>query len=480
MNETPEPTPTPSSPEPTAPAEPPAWRGWALFLLVAAATVALVLLGISIWERRREALPQPPRVPIAALEPDSSAWGVNYPRQYHSYRRMEDDTTHTRYGGSGLRDYLEETPAKVILFAGSAFARDYLQPRGHVYAVEDVVGTARVGEHTPATCWTCKTADAPRMIAEMGAADFYAAAFHDLREEMKHPIGCADCHDSRTMELRITRPALREAFERQGRDIDRVSHQEMRSLVCAQCHVEYYFDQENYLIFPWEHGVSAEQIEYYFEEREFRDWTHAISGAPMIKIQHPDYEVYTRGIHAYRNVSCADCHMPYRTEGAVKFTNHHIRSPLLDVSNSCAVCHRWGEDEIVARVEAIQDSTREARYRAEEAIALAHFDVAAAAQAGADDEELAGVRQLLRQAQYRWDFVAAHNGMGFHAPQECMRLLGAAVDLAGQCRVDCARILARYGVTEPVQYPDFGTKEAAHTVLQAFLDGEPPALIALP
>jgi nitrite reductase (cytochrome c-552) len=197
----------------------------------------------------------------------------------------------------------------------------------------------------------------------------------------------------------------------------------------------------------------------------------------MIKMQHPDYEVYTTGVHAYRDVACADCHMPYRTEGGVKFTNHHIQSPLLDVSNSCAVCHRWGDDEIRSRVEAIQDKVREGRTRAESAIARAHFDVAAAAQAGAADDELAGARDLVRRAQMRWDYVAAHNGMGFHSPQECMRLLGAAVDLAGECRVECARVLARHGVTAPVRYPDFSSKEKAQALVGRFLEGSPPDLI---
>jgi nitrite reductase (cytochrome c-552) len=280
------------------------------------------------------------------------------------------------------------------------------------------------------------------------------------------------------MRLRVTRPALVEALWRRGVDVSQVSHQEMRTLVCAQCHVEYYFQHEgNDLTFPWDKGFTPEKIEAYYQEKDFSDWTHAISKAPMIKLQHPDYEVYQTGIHAYRNVSCADCHMPYRTEGGVKFTNHHIQSPLLDVANSCAVCHRWSEEEIRGRVEAIQDKIREGRTRAEQTIAQAHFDIAAASQAGAGDEELKDVRHLVRQAQLRWDYVAANNGMGFHSPQECLRVLNAAVDLAGQCRVEAARILARHGVTEAVAYPDFSTKEKAQAVNQAFVNGKPPRLV---
>ena len=62
--------------------------------------------------------------------------------------------------------------------------------------------------------------------------------------DIVNPIGCGDCHDNETMALKISRPAFVEAFERQGKDMKDFSRQEMRSLVCAQCHVEYYFNKE--------------------------------------------------------------------------------------------------------------------------------------------------------------------------------------------------------------------------------------------
>lgn len=463
--------------------QPPAWRGWAFFVAALGGAVLLAILGASILERRGEAKRQLPLEPIAQFETDAGKWAANYPREYDRYKLMENSETHTKYGGSFPRDYLEETPANVILFAGYGFAKEYRQARGHVHAIEDVSSTKRLKSDTPATCWTCKSPDVPRLMAEMGPQKFYAHTFNELKEEVKHPIGCLDCHEPNTMKLRVSRPALREAFEAQGKDIDQASHQEMRTLVCAQCHVEYYFKKKgDYLTFPWAKGTQIEQIEEYYEDRakkdEFTaDWTHAISKAPMLKMQHPDYEIYSTGIHAYRGVSCADCHMPYRTEGGVKFTDHYIQSPLLNIANSCAVCHRWSEGEIRQRVESIQDKVREGRVRAEDAVSKAHLDIAAAMQAGAKDEELKEVRQLVRRAQMRWDFVAANNGMGFHSPQECLRILNAAVDLAGQCRIECARILAKHGVTEPVNYPDYGTKDSASKILQDFLSGKPPQLI---
>lgn len=469
--------------------------GLCIIVCMAIGVFLLAMMFASVMERRNEAQMVRPLTEIGALEADNSKWATNWPREYSSYKRMTDDTTRTEFGGAFPRDYLEEMPENVILFAGYGFAKDYLQARGHIYAVEDVKATKRINPNMPATCWTCKSPDVPRLMAEFGieklgdastfreqilagAADFYNKKFPDFESEITHPIGCLDCHDPDTMALRITRPALIEAFERQGRDINEVSHQEMRTLVCAQCHVEYYFKGDGkYLTFPWDDGTKVEGMAKYYDDREFKDWTHAISKAPMVKMQHPDYEMYLTGIHSYRDVSCADCHMPYRTEGGVKFTDHHIQSPLLNISNSCAVCHRWGEEEIRKRVTDSQKSVREARLRAETTLSKAHFDIAACMEAGATDEELGGVRKLVRDAQLRWDYVAANNGMGFHSPLESSRILVAAVEMAQECRRQCARILAKHGYTEEVAYPPFGSKEEATTTIGRFIDGEPPSLL---
>lgn len=449
----------------------------AVFFATMVVVFILGMLLMSILERRDESRIQTILKPVDEWETNNAVWGENYPREYATYKMMSDDTTKTKFGGSVPRDYLEETPANVILFAGYGFSKEYRQARGHVFAVEDVANTKRVNEKTPSTCWTCKSPDVPRMMHKVGVAEFYATPFAEMKDEIKNPIGCGDCHDPKTMNLRITRPALREAFERQGKNIDEASHQEMRSLVCAQCHVEYYFKGEgNYLTFPWDKGTNVEAMAEYYDEYGFKDWVHPISKTPMVKMQHPDYEVYNTGIHAYRNVSCADCHMPYRTEGGAKFTNHHIQSPLLDINNSCGVCHRWSEDEVKSRVEGIQSKVAEARSRAERAIALAHFDVAAAIEAGAAEAELQPLQNLVRAAQLRWDYVAANNGMGFHSPQECVRILGEAVNTAQECRVEAARLLARYGYNQ-VNYPEMDTKEKAMAVAKAFVDGAPVKLL---
>ena len=469
----------------SAKAKLPSWMGIMIVILAAVIVVLLGLMAISVMERRWEA--QRPALvlkPIAEWEPDNAKWGQNYPQEYDSYLKTRITDTKTMFGGAFPRDYLDADPYKIILFAGYGFSKDYLQARGHYYAVEDITNTKRIKEPVnAATCWTCKSTDVPRLMNKMGVSQFYAANFHDLKNEITHPIGCQDCHDPATMELKITRPVLIEALEAMGTNMKEVTHQQMRSLVCAQCHVEYYFKNDqnaglkNYLTLPWKGGTSVEAMITYYDNLNFSDYTHPISKTPIIKAQHPDYELYRTGIHAYRDVSCADCHMPYRTQGGVKFTNHHIQSPLLNISNSCAVCHRWSEEDIRNRVETIQTKVAQATLVAEEALVKAHFDVAAAMQADATDEDLIEARRPLRHAQFRWDYVSSNNGVGFHSPQESMRILGDSVNQAQQVRVLVARLLAKKGIAAVPQYPDVSTREKASDVARAFVQGEGAKLL---
>ena len=463
----------------------PLWAGVAIAVLAAGAIFLLGLLAVSIMERRWESQ-RPVMVlkPVADYEPDSANWGVNYPRQYDSYLKNRVSDTNTKFGGASHRDYLETDPRKVILWTGSAFSKDYQQARGHYYAIEDVTNSKRVSvPFQAATCWTCKGTDVPRMMAKMGVKEFYAGNFHDLKNEMTHPVGCRDCHDPQTMKLQITRPALREAFAVMGADINSVTHQQMRSLVCAQCHSEYYFrtdesaGMKNYLVFPWKNGTGAEAILSYYNDINFTDFVNPISKTPMIKVQHPDYETYLTGIHAYRDVSCADCHMPYRTEGGSKFTDHHVQSPLLNISASCAVCHRWSEDEMRVRVEAIQTKMQDSLIAAEDALVEAHFDIAAASQAGVSDNDLSQPRRLLRDAQFYWDYISSSNGMGFHSPTESMRITGLSIDLAQQARVLMARLLAEKGVSKQPAYPDISSRQNASQVSQQFTEGRQTKLL---
>ncbi len=369
---------------------------------------------------------------------------------------------------------LEEDPRLVVLWAGYGFSKDYSQSRGHVYAIEDIRNTLRTGAPMkpdegpmPNTCWTCKSPDVPRVMQETGIAEFYKGAWASRGEQIHNPIGCADCHDPKSMELRITRPALIEAFERQGKDISKVSHQEMRTLVCAQCHVEYYFNNKKpvegvpYLTFPWDDGTTPEEMLEYYNKINFSDWTHLISKAPMIKAQHPGYELFKTSIHYERGVSCADCHMPYMSEGGVKYTSHWMTSPLRHVSSACQTCHRESESTLFNNVFDKQDRVIEIRNKAEEELVRAHVEAGKAWEAGATDAEMQSILQDIREAQWYWDYAAASHGGSAHAPIETLRILGNSLDVSKEARVKLARFLASKGITDEIPYPDIETKAKA-------------------
>jgi len=425
------------------------WFAWLVFFAVMIGVFVLGIVVASLMERRQEAVMQPMvLIPIEEKDyADSDVWGKNFPREYDTWKMTENTEGATKWGGPTQFSWLERDPALKTLFAGYAFSVEYNDDRGHAYTVKDVTGSARVdpsrgGKKFPGTCMTCKSSQVPVLMDKMGIAEFYSTPFDEIKKSVDQPLGCYDCHDPKTMNLHISRPALREALAAMGQNPDKLSHQQMRSLVCAQCHVEYYFKDKTYLTFPWKHGTTVEDMLKYYEERNFTDWVHPTSKTPLIKAQHPDYEVYMTSVHAYRGVACADCHMPYRTEGGVKFSDHYIQSPLKNISNSCAVCHRWSEDEIKKRVEDIQDKNWEMLQRAGKTLVAAHNEVGEAMKNGVPDSKLDDARKLIRNAQFRWDYVAANNGMGFHSPQECARILASAIDLGHQARLNVARLTA--------------------------------------
>jgi len=284
--------------------------------------------------------------------------------------------------------------------------------------------------------------------------------YADATALVQHPVGCIDCHDPSTMQLRVTRPGFLNGIAVFAASSDPAPHlpsverwrtgdrakpydpnalatrQEMRSFVCGQCHVEYYFKGEGKLLtYPWHNGLKVQQIEKYYDDAGFKDWTHALTGANVLKAQHPEFETWSQGIHARSGVACADCHMPYMRQGAIKISDHHVRSPLLNINNACQTCHRYSEEELLARAKTIQDRTHDMMAHALDALTQLIAAIESAKAAGASDERLQAARQLQRRAQFRLDFVNAENSMGFHADQETARTLSQAIDYARQGQI---------------------------------------------
>lgn len=442
--------------------------GWGLFIGALGITFLVGLFATSIVERRAESRYLFSMAkPLGDLESRPAVWGKNFPREYERWKATADSSFKSKYAGSDVRDSLAEHPEMVVLWAGYAFSREYNQARGHMNAVTDVRNILRTGVPQPATCWTCKSPDVPRMMAKVGIGEFYKTKWADMGAEISNPIGCLDCHDPKTMDLRISRPALIEAFERRGQNISQSTHQQMRSLVCAQCHVEYYFrsKEDPYLTFPWDKGTTVEDMIAYYDEKGFKDFEHAISKAPMLKAQHPDWELGQAGIHMQRGLACADCHMPYRAEGGVKFTDHKIISPLANIKGTCQNCHNETEDTLRGNVEERHEKFLALRERAENLLVRAHLEAKAAWEKGATEEEMKPALYAIRHAQFRWDYAAASIGGAFHAPIESARVMGTSIEDASEARRLLAVILARHGVLDPIALPDISTKDKA----QAFI-----------
>jgi nitrite reductase (cytochrome c-552) len=447
--------------------------GYAAAILVTAAlTAAVAALLSNIHERKYEAREQyVPLVKLAEATTDPAEWGKNFPRQYDGYQQTVD-TQRTRYGGSEAYSKIDMDPVWRRFFNGYAFGVDYREERGHAYSLEDQKLTERTKQFKqPGACLQCHAGGMKHVYETVGEGDLQAGfaqvnamSIQEAWAHVEHPIACVDCHDPQTMQLRVTRPGFLNAIKlvkaQEGIvDYDpntMATRQEMRTFVCGQCHVEYYFKGEGkFLTYPWHNGLKVEQIEAYYDAVGHTDWVHAETGAPMLKAQHPEFEVWNQGIHARSGVACADCHMPYMRQGAVKITDHHIRSPLLNVQRACLQCHHFSEQEMLARAEAIQDRTSALMDRGEAAVLALMDAIIAAKQRGVGDEPLSEARDFHRKAQWRLDFVSAENSMGFHAPQEVARILAEAIDYARQGQLSAQALGAGIEPAEdpPVQAP---------------------------
>ncbi len=444
-------------------------------VLAAIAVFALTALLINIFERKQEA--RNPFYRVVELNDtvsDPAVWGKNFPMQYDLYLRTVDQQR-TKYGGSEAlphspteadprtavaRSKLEQDPRLKVMWAGYAFSKDYRERRGHAYMLEDQTFTERQQANPPGACLNCH-ASMVTVYNEAGTGDVmkgFQAINHmkymDARKLARHPVACIDCHDPETMQLRVTRPAFMEGIKAlkasqgvQNYDVNKMAtRQEMRSYVCAQCHVTYYFKPpEKTLTFPWTKGLTVENIIAHEDENKVKEWEHPDTGAPLIKARHPEFEVWSMGVHARSGVACADCHMPYTRMGGLKISDHQVNSPLLKINRSCQTCHHFPEEELRQRAEEIQDRFFNLRNTALDSLMDLISDIKANKDKAAP-EQLAKARDSQRRCGFMIDFIMSENSMGFHAPQEAERILGDAIN---QCRLGQ---LALHGGPEPSHF----------------------------
>ncbi|MEN9974717.1 MAG: hypothetical protein RLZZ282_723 [Verrucomicrobiota bacterium] len=445
---------------------------------------------------------------------DPAKWGANFPRQYDTYRRTVD-MERTKFGGSeadpssptNTTSKIEADPRLKTMWNGYAFAVDFREERGHAYMLQDQKTTERqkvVAQ--PGACLHCHAsttvayrqagieAGAPGdphepLLSANGMAQLNkgfeslcAKPYAEAASKVTHPVACIDCHDPSNTNLRVSKPGFLNGIQALAASTEAVPHlpsierwrkgnrakpydpnaeasrQEMRSFACAQCHVEYYFRGEGKLLtYPWQNGLKAESILAYYDQPNFKDkqphkdWLHKDTGAPVVKAQHPEFELWSQGTHARAGVSCADCHMPYVRDGAVKVSSHHVRSPLLDVARSCQTCHRTDEESLRQRVATIQERTNNLMNRSLTGLTELIADLKQARADQMTDAQLAPVLQFQRQASWRIDFINAENSMGFHAPQESARILGEACDFARRGQIELLRVRQAAGTAAPAK-----------------------------
>lgn len=454
------------------------WQGWLLFGGSMLIVFVLGLICSSLLERRAEVASvfNNRRTPMTdSIVSQNEKFKEDFPREYETWAMTEDTTFKSMYNGSQERDILESFPDIVIIWAGYAFSKNYNTPRGHRHAIEDMRKILRTGnpgiggdgDIQPGTCWTCKGPDVPRLMREKGIGAFYGAKWSQWGSEVMNTVGCSDCHDARTMDLKPARPALYEAWHRAGKDVKKASHQEMRSLVCAQCHTEYYFEKDNnqYLKFPQDRGLTCEDAEAYYDSLGFYDYIHPLSKAKILKAQHPGYEMFKQGIHGQRGLSCADCHMPYMQEGGIKYTDHHVQSPLAKIDRTCQTCHRQDAETLRQNVYERQKKVYDFAVKVNHELALAHLEAEFAWKKGATEAEMTKALDDIRKSQWRWDYSLASHGAAFHAPQEVMRLLADAMTYAKDARLEISHVVAKHGFVGTIPIPDVSTKAKAQAYI---------------
>ncbi|CUU92114.1 nitrite reductase [Campylobacter hyointestinalis subsp. hyointestinalis] len=528
-------------------------------IVVIIAIVAVFMLNKDISKKQNEGtggIISKEFVELNDDNPTFNHWGKNFPDYLDMYLTVETQKpVSTEFGGNLAYSKLIRYPQLTILWAGYPFSIDANEERGHFWVQVDQMDTARnnkdfLNAHgfaafggQPAACMNCHSGWSPWLYKNAAKGDWVAfnstkywtmiknvPAVNGIEEnsaEHSGPHGgkrmgltCADCHNLKDMSLRLTRQAAINSLIMRGYEADKeqgvkATREEMRTLVCAQCHVEYYFKptgqkvkvmgesiakdatktwwngkQKTYdefdswrdgnkptqievdgieLIYPWSYWKKGTpfRIEMFDDHYEAvrsvfdKDWPHKATKAPMLKIQHPEYELYSGGVHAANGVSCADCHMPYIRKGSKKMTNHNVTSPLANINAACKTCHTQSEDYLKAQIKDIQNSVafdlRTAEYSIVSLItdiknlrdtlsAMPAFQKDGKTDEGKISAELKDVLELHRKSQMRADFVGAENSTGFHNPREASRMLLQSVDMARQAQTKLVQIAAKNGI----------------------------------
>jgi nitrite reductase (cytochrome c-552) len=423
--------------------------------------------------------PEPVKtVTIPDGEIDPAIWGKAYPEEFESWKKTEEPVKNrlSKYktgmdGGAVSVDKLSEFPYMALLFNGWGFGVEYNEPRGHAYMIRDQLEIDSSRLKSGGVCLSCKTPYAPGLQKKLGT-DYYKLPFKDVlnmipEKDRNLGVACIDCHDNKDMTLKISRGfTLVKGLETMGVDPAKLTRQQMRTVVCAQCHVTYNIpkDQENKsvgLYFPWQGstygGITIENIiKQIRSDDSVREWKQNVTGFKMGFIRHPEFEFWTQNsVHYKAGASCADCHMPYTKAGVYKISDHRVMSPLQNEMRACIQCHAESTDWLKERVITIQDRTASLMIRAGYAtatVAKLFETIHKAKEAGKaiNEEFYAKAKDYYEEAFYRSLFMGAENSIGFHNPTEGMRILGDSIAFASKAEGLQRQLLTQAGVDVPL------------------------------
>ena len=446
------------------------------FLFLFVFVIAALLLSYSCTPPKTE--PVRP-VKIADGDIDPANWGKAYPIHYDLWKKTEEPTEagKSKYkrgfdADKIIYDKLSEFPFMSLLFNGWGFGIEYNEPRGHAYMVIDQIDIDAGRVKAGGVCLTCKSPYATKLEKEMGI-DYYKMPFKEVLAKIpeqfqKLGVACIDCHNNKDMSLNISRGfTLSAALKDMGVDSGKLTHQEMRSAVCAQCHVTYNItkDQEMKSVgiyFPWQGStmgnISIENIvKKLRSDPSVLEWKQNVTGYKMPFIRHPEYELFSyNSIHYKAGAACADCHMPYTKVGAYKVSNHRVTSPLKTDLRACVQCHSESAEWLRAQVESIQDRTVSLMIRSGYATAtvaklLEKVHTTQAAGKTIDTSLYDKAKDYYMEAFLRLNFIGAENSVGFHNPAEALRVLGDSLAFAGKSEALLRQALAKAGVDMPVK-----------------------------
>jgi nitrite reductase (cytochrome c-552) len=418
--------------------------------------------------------PSEPKLVLVGSIPDNEydpeEWGKVYPLEYESWKKTQEprpagksfykkgwDTDKVFY------DKLSEYPFMALLFKGWGFGIAYFEPRGHWYMRIDQDEIDQLRTKAGGVCLNCKSPYMDALVKQYGDS-FYSMKWQDAIAKIptKHKdLGatCIDCHDNKTMGLKINREAFKKGLAKLGKK--EFSRQEMRILVCAQCHVTYNIPknanmQSVGLEHPYEGSswgnISIENIIKLIKKNaHWGEWKQEVTGFKVGFLRHPEFEFFTRqSVHFNAGLACADCHMPYKRVGSFKISDHNVMSPLKDDLFACLKCHPQSKERLVKQVKEIQDRTLSLLLKAgyHEALVAKLFECVHSQYKDtlAGDPLYVQAKDFYLEALYRLIFMGAENSIGFHNPEEAGRILGDSIGFSTKAEGLLRQLLAKKGV----------------------------------